>query len=92
MPDPKADNVKCDVPGCNHPASYRTDGKEKDTHTRRLGKTAEDGTIIEPARDEPLNRPGLPNLNICFAHKNWPHSEDAQAFAVINKEYKARKS
>jgi hypothetical protein len=29
-----------------------------------------------------LKRPALPNLNVCSRHTNWPHSEDAKAFAL----------
>jgi hypothetical protein len=90
MSDPKADSIKCDVPGCHRLATYRTDGKEKDTAMRRLGKTADDGTVIEPARNEPMGRPSIPNLNVCATHRNWPHSEDAQMFA-LSIPYKARK-
>jgi hypothetical protein len=90
MAEPKADSIKCDVPGCHRPATYRTDGKEKDTVMRRLGQTDENGVVIEPARDELLNRPAIPNINVCAPHKNWPHSEDAKMFA-LGKDYQARK-
>jgi hypothetical protein len=90
MAEPKADSIKCDVPGCHRGATYRTDGKEKDVATRRLGKMSDDGTILEPARDEPMNRPAVPKINVCAPHKNWPHSEDAQIFA-LGKSYKERK-
>lgn len=29
-----------------------------------------------------LKRPALKNLNVCARHTNWPHSEDAQLFAL----------
>lgn len=38
-----------------------------------------------------LGRPSLKNLNVCSRHTNWPHSEDAQRFALISDDYKARK-
>lgn len=37
-----------------------------------------------------LGRKALPNINACARHSNWPHSEDAQLFAV-SAPYKARK-
>lgn len=82
MPEPKADRAKCDVPGCHRLATYMTDGKEKDTAMRRMGRTDESGVVVEPSRDEPLNRPAVPNINVCHPHKNWPHSDDAKVFAL----------
>lgn len=38
-----------------------------------------------------LGRKALPNLNVCANHTNWPHSEDAQRFALTSDAYKARK-
>lgn len=90
MPDPKADAIRCDVPGCSMLATYRTDGKEKDTHVQRVGKTNLDGTIVEPSRDQVMNRPSIPNLNVCDTHRNWSHSEDAKEFAA-GSTYRARK-
>ena len=29
MAEPKADSIRCDVPGCGRIATYRTDGKEE---------------------------------------------------------------
>jgi hypothetical protein len=29
-----------------------------------------------------LGRPALARLNVCDHHANWPHSEDAKAFAL----------
>jgi len=31
-----------------------------------------------------LGRKALPNLNVCDRHTNWPHSTDAQAFALTD--------
>jgi hypothetical protein len=81
VPAPKADPPKCDVPGCGMLAVTRTDGTEKDVSTRRVA----DGAI-----DEPLNRPAIPFLNVCARHLNWPHSDDAKAFALTDA-YKGRK-
>jgi hypothetical protein len=38
-----------------------------------------------------LGRKALPNLNVCGRHTNWPHSEDAQRFALASDVYRARK-
>jgi hypothetical protein len=37
-----------------------------------------------------LKRPALKNLNVCSRHTNWPHSEDAQRFA-LSETYRNRK-
>lgn len=69
---PKGDQPLCDVPGCGHLATMMTDGTEKDTATRRAAL----------GLDEPLERPALPNLNLCGRHANWAHSEDAKAWVA----------
>jgi hypothetical protein len=38
-----------------------------------------------------LGRPALKNINVCAHHANWPHSEDAQKFALSSDVYKNRK-
>lgn len=39
-----------------------------------------------------LGRKSVPNLNTCAHHQNWPHSEDAQAWVLSNREiHSARK-
>ena len=44
-----------------------------------------DGTEVDR-----LGRPALKNVNVCSHHENWPHSEDAQAFAATQA-YRGRK-
>jgi hypothetical protein len=88
--EPKADVVKCDVPGCGLAATYRTDGSEKDVHVRRMGSTNSAGEIVEASRDEVLSRPAVPKLNLCERHPNWAHSEDARMF-TFRPDYQARK-
>lgn len=38
-----------------------------------------------------LGRPALKHINVCDRHMNWPHSEDAQRFALASDSYKGRK-
>lgn len=46
-----------------------------------------DGTEVDV---QGLGRKAIPNINYCDRHSNWPHSEDAQRFA-LGDIYKARK-
>jgi hypothetical protein len=77
MPAPKADEARCDVPGCGALAVHCTDGTEEDIQA------------IE--RSELTKRPALKNINVCTRHGNWPHSDDAKAWAATNEKYKTRK-
>lgn len=89
-PQIHADAIACDVPGCGRAAASSTDGTEKDGHTRRVALASVDG-IPDWLKaygdrqgvgvDQPMARPAVPYVNICGLHRNWPHSEDAQAFA-----------
>jgi len=36
-----------------------------------------------------LGRPAIPHVNVCERHTNWPHSSDAQRFA-LGETYTAR--
>lgn len=47
-----------------------------------------DGTEVDV---QGLGRPALKNINVCMRHSNWPHSEDAQKFALTSDVYKTRK-
>jgi hypothetical protein len=76
MPAPKADPAPCDAPGCGHIATLYTDGTEEDSQAK--------------ARPELKPRPAIPRINVCDRHENWPHSNDAQAFALTEK-YRGRK-
>jgi hypothetical protein len=76
-PAPKAGAVKCDVPGCGMLADRSTDGNEIDEHPN----PSPDGT----------KRPSVKNINVCMRHRNWPHSDDAKKFAMMDDNYKARK-
>jgi hypothetical protein len=76
MPAPIADPARCDVKGCGRLAVTRTDGSEKDTAVKRVGKDD------VGSANEPLNRAAIPRLNICDHHKNWPFSNDAKQFSV----------
>jgi hypothetical protein len=40
--------------------------------------------------EQGLQRPSVPNLNVCSRHLNWPHSEDARRFALSDT-YRNRK-
>jgi hypothetical protein len=64
------------VPGCSHVATRSTDGTEKDSQVEK--------------RSDLKARPALPKLNVCDHHENWPHSNDAQQFALSDK-YRGRK-
>jgi hypothetical protein len=44
-----------------------------------------DGTEVDSQ-----NRKSTKGLNVCLGHMNWPHSEDAQRFALTD-EYAKRK-
>jgi hypothetical protein len=47
-----------------------------------------DGTEVD-AQDD-LLRPAVPNINHCERHSNWPHSQDAEHFAMTSDAYKKR--
>lgn len=46
-----------------------------------------DGTEID---SQGLDRPAVPNLNVCNHHANWPHSDDARTFALSSEVYRKR--
>lgn len=50
-----------------------------------LAEKMTDGTEVDR-----FGRPAIKNINVCGHHENWPHSEDAQAFAATDV-YKRRK-
>lgn len=89
MPEPKAAAPNCDVPGCGKKAVHCTDGTEKDEATTLVTVPGEEDMV----RRKPLDRPALPNINHCHHHRNWPHSDDARAWASGPgaEAYKARK-
>jgi hypothetical protein len=53
-----------------------------------IAVTSSDGSEVDA---QGLGRKALPNLNVCSRHTNWPHSEDAQRFALASDVYRARK-
>ena len=52
-----------------------------------LAAICTDGTEVDVTG---LDRPALPNLNLCESHLNFAHSEDARTFAQTSNEYRNR--
>lgn len=52
-----------------------------------LSALTTDGTEVDV---QGLERPALPNINVCARHANWPHSDDAKVFALMSGSYKQR--
>lgn len=53
-----------------------------------IAVTCTDGNEVDV---QGLGRKAVKNLNVCSRHGNWPHSEDAQKFALTSDAYKSRK-
>ena len=61
------------------PISFSIDGAPPRCDAEGCGAFAVAGT--DGTEIDHLGRKALPHLNTCAHHSNWPHSEDAKAFA-----------